>query len=88
MSPNQVFEHQTIAELAALVGKGVHSVADREVKTGPIPLTPIQHWFFGQNFPWLLHEMAGWQRFVLLGVGSELVAVTALMVMFRRRGWF
>src|SRR5439155_22543766 len=51
LSPNQVLEHQTIAELAALVGKGVHSVADREVKTGPIPLTPIQHWFFGQNFP-------------------------------------
>jgi magnesium transporter len=52
-----------------------------------LPLTFVTG-FFGQNFPWLIGEMRGWERFVLLGVGSELVAVTALLVVFRRRGWF
>ena len=51
VTPKQVFEHQTIAELAALVGKGVDSTADQGVMTGSVPLTPIQHWFFEQNFP-------------------------------------
>jgi magnesium transporter len=51
-----------------------------------LPLTFITG-FFGQNFAWLVRNISGWQEFVALGVGSEIVAVVLLMVLFRRRGW-
>ena len=44
--------------------------------------------FFGQNFGFLVREIGSWQTFVVLGLGTELIAVVALYVMFRRRGWF
>ena len=44
--------------------------------------------FFGQNFGFLVKEIGSWQTFVLLGLGSEVVAVIALFVMFKKRGWF
>jgi amino acid adenylation domain-containing protein/non-ribosomal peptide synthase protein (TIGR01720 family) len=41
-----VFLHQTIAELATVVG-AADDAADEDVPVvGPVPLTPIQHWFF------------------------------------------
>jgi magnesium transporter len=44
--------------------------------------------FFGQNFGWLTREIGRWQTFVGVGVGTELVALAILVVMFKRRGWF
>jgi magnesium transporter len=44
--------------------------------------------FFGQNFPWLVDHVGGWGAFVGLGIGIELVALTILLVYFKRRGWF
>jgi amino acid adenylation domain-containing protein/non-ribosomal peptide synthase protein (TIGR01720 family) len=46
LTPRQVFQHQTIAELASLVGRAVPAPAVEAVATGPVPLTPIQRWFF------------------------------------------
>ncbi len=44
--------------------------------------------FFGQNFAWpLAHLQTGFGDFLLLGIGSELVAITLLLILFRRRGW-
>jgi magnesium transporter len=44
--------------------------------------------FFGQNFTWPLnHYLMGFRNFVFLGLGSELAAIVALMVLFWRRGW-
>ena len=43
--------------------------------------------FFGQNFAWLVGHLGGWEVFVVLGLGSELVAVGGLYWLFRRRGW-
>ncbi len=44
--------------------------------------------FFGQNFAWpLAHLQTGLGSFLFLGIGSELVAITLLMILFRRRGW-
>jgi magnesium transporter len=44
--------------------------------------------FFGQNFAWLnAHWQAGLGDFVFLGIGSELVAITLLFMLFKRRGW-
>jgi magnesium transporter len=44
--------------------------------------------FFGQNFGFLVKEIGSWQTFVFLGLGTEVVAVVALFVMFKKRGWF
>ncbi|MDC3961542.1 non-ribosomal peptide synthetase [Polyangium jinanense] len=44
----QVFEHQTIAQLAAAVGTQAAS-ADQGAVSGPVPLTAIQRWFFAQD---------------------------------------
>jgi magnesium transporter len=44
--------------------------------------------FFGQNFAWLTnHLQVGLGWFLFLGLGSELVAIVLLLILFRRRGW-
>jgi non-ribosomal peptide synthase protein (TIGR01720 family) len=49
--PDQLFKHETIAELAAVVGITNVVQAEQGDVTGYIPLTPIQRWFFEQNNP-------------------------------------
>ncbi|MEP7339013.1 MAG: amino acid adenylation domain-containing protein, partial [Acidobacteriota bacterium] len=53
--PKQIFQHQTIAELAAVSGSGETVRADQGTVTGDVPLIPIQHWFFEQNLPDVHH---------------------------------
>jgi non-ribosomal peptide synthase protein (TIGR01720 family) len=48
LTPKQVFEHQTVAELAARAGLAAASPAAQETAAGQLPLTPIQQRFFGQ----------------------------------------
>ena len=44
--------------------------------------------FFGQNFAWpITHIQNGLGDFLFLGIGSELVAIVLLFMLFRRRGW-
>ncbi|HET9362164.1 MAG TPA: amino acid adenylation domain-containing protein [Vicinamibacterales bacterium] len=45
LTPRQIFEHQTIAELAAVAGVG-EVAAEQGAVTGAVALTPIQRWFF------------------------------------------
>src|SRR5439155_21993673 len=52
-----------------------------------LPLTFITG-FFGQNFDWMVSHVHSWPMFLVLGVGSEIVALLALLAFFRRRGWF
>jgi amino acid adenylation domain-containing protein len=51
VSPRDLLQHQTVAELAALAV--VHNQESQpvggELVTGAVPLTPIQHWFFEQQ---------------------------------------
>ncbi len=49
LTPQQLFEQQTIAKLAEVVSTTQVEQAEQGLITGPIPLTPIQHWFFEQN---------------------------------------
>ena len=67
-APRQLFQHQTIAELAAVI----EPVAESKAKTGQhanlVPLTPIQHWFFEQSFP----ERNHWNMARLLDVFPRL----------------
>jgi len=50
LTPRQFFEHQTIADLAAVAEPATVVEAGKVDVNGPAPLTPIQHWFFEQQF--------------------------------------
>jgi len=43
--------------------------------------------FFGQNFAWLVNRLGSPETFFGIGLGTEVLAVVGLLVMFRRRGW-
>jgi magnesium transporter len=43
--------------------------------------------FFGQNFAWLVGRLGSLPTFLLVGIGTEVVAVAALYWLFHRRGW-
>lgn len=49
LSPQQIFQNQTIAELAAVVDTAPVTTAAQNPVTGPAPLTPVQRWFFEQK---------------------------------------
>ncbi|WP_414582650.1 SDR family NAD(P)-dependent oxidoreductase [Scytonema sp. PCC 10023] len=64
LTPQQLFEHQTIAELAKVVSTTQVVQAEQGLVTGPVPLTPAQHQFFELNQP----EPHYWNQAVLLEV--------------------
>jgi magnesium transporter len=44
--------------------------------------------FFGQNFAWpIAHLQENGYLFAFLGIGSEVVAIAILFMLFKRRGW-
>ena len=43
--------------------------------------------FFGQNFSWLVSRIGTTAAFFGIGIGTEVVAVVALLALFRSRGW-
>ncbi len=78
LTPKQIFENQTIAELAALVsttgnGESAIQLAEQGLVTGNVLLTPIQKWFFAANQPSIHH----WNQSFLLTV-EEPVDTSAL----------
>ncbi|HEY0475638.1 MAG TPA: amino acid adenylation domain-containing protein, partial [Kribbella sp.] len=46
LMPRDVFNHPTVAGLAASVAEAVPVPAEQGPVTGEVPLTPIQHWLF------------------------------------------
>ncbi|MFQ4162309.1 non-ribosomal peptide synthase/polyketide synthase [Scytonema millei] len=62
LSAKQMFEYQTIAELAAVADTTGAITAQQGVVSGVLPLTPIQQWFFEKNFAVSAH----WNQAVLL----------------------
>ena len=64
LTPKQLFEHQTIARLAAVAGSGPEILAEQGTVTGAVPLTPIQRWFFAQGF----RNQHHWNQSLLLEV--------------------
>jgi len=54
LSPRQLFQHQTVSELAVVAGTPAQ-VADQGTVTGRVPLTPVQARFFELNQPELHH---------------------------------
>ncbi|ADO68947.1 non-ribosomal peptide synthetase [Stigmatella aurantiaca] len=49
LRPRQLFEHQTIMELAKVASSAQVLHAEQGRVTGSVPLTPIQRWFFEQE---------------------------------------
>jgi amino acid adenylation domain-containing protein/non-ribosomal peptide synthase protein (TIGR01720 family) len=69
VTARQLFQHQTIAQLARVVTPAPpRPAAPREHITGAIPLTPMQRWFFRQGFPDPHH----WNQDILLEVRQPL----------------
>ncbi len=68
LSVRHIFQHPTIAELAAVSGVGPIIQAKQGIVVGELPLTPIQHWFFEQNQP----EANHWNQSVMLTVNVPL----------------
>lgn len=52
-----------------------------------LPLTFITG-FFGQNFGWMVERVDSAAAFFVLAIGVQLAAIGALVVYFRRQGWF
>ncbi|HEV7508319.1 MAG TPA: SDR family NAD(P)-dependent oxidoreductase [Thermoanaerobaculia bacterium] len=69
LTPRQVFQHQTIAGLAAASTGGTVRALQGLV-VGDVPLTPIQHWFF-ESLPQAPHH---YNQAVLLRCGEYLEA--------------
>ncbi|WP_327331611.1 non-ribosomal peptide synthetase [Calothrix rhizosoleniae] len=49
ISAKQIFQHQTIAELARVAGSVTAVECNQGTVTGSAPLTPIQEWFLAEN---------------------------------------
>jgi non-ribosomal peptide synthase protein (TIGR01720 family) len=68
LTPQQVFQHQTIAAMAAVAGTQKAIQAEQGLVTGALPLTPIQEWFFDKESP----ESHHFNQSVLLEVRGAL----------------
>jgi magnesium transporter len=44
--------------------------------------------FFGQNFGWMVGHIGRWETFLGFGIGTEVVAMAALLFYFKKRHWF
>ncbi len=69
ITPKQVFQNQTIAELARVANTTVRVNAQQGIVTGVAPLTPIQHWFLAENPPAAHH----FNQSVLLQIPNDII---------------
>ncbi|MCU0533545.1 MAG: amino acid adenylation domain-containing protein [Hydrococcus sp. Prado102] len=68
LTPKQIFEHQTIAKLAANAEPSTKIESEQGLITGSVPLTPIQRSFFEQDLPQPHH----WNQSVLLELNQKI----------------
>ena len=68
LTPRQIFQHQTIARLTADLASVKTAAAEQGAIAGPVPLTPIQSWFFERKLPVPHH----FNQSVLLQLRSDL----------------
>ena len=68
----QIFQYQTIGHLSEVVQEQAAVVvqAEQGIVSGPAVLTPIQHWFFAQQFVQQQH----WNQALLLSVPVQVTA--------------
>ncbi len=68
MAPSDIFANQTVAELAAVSHSETADLAEQGLVTGSVPLTPIQKWFFAQDFT----EPNHWNQSLWLDLAADL----------------
>jgi amino acid adenylation domain-containing protein/non-ribosomal peptide synthase protein (TIGR01720 family) len=68
LTPQQVFEHQTIAALADVAGSVEAVRAEQGIISGAAPLLPMQKWFFSQQ----IEERHHYNQSVMLDVPANL----------------
>ena len=67
ISPKEIFQFQTLAQLAQSVDKSLPALAQQELVTGSVPLMPIQHWFLERGWS----EPHHFNQYVLLRVPAD-----------------
>ena len=67
LAPNQIFEHQTISDLA-LFAKTENKNTGEETIVGNVPLLPIQHWFFEEH----KNDPDHWNQAIMFDVPENL----------------
>ncbi len=80
LAPNQLFDHQTIAalaEVATTAEPATPAEAEQGVLEGPSPLSPMQAWFFEQQFANAHHFNQSVSLEVPVGNFDELAAAEA-----------
>jgi amino acid adenylation domain-containing protein/non-ribosomal peptide synthase protein (TIGR01720 family) len=70
ITPRQIFQHQTVAELAVVAGVARARAREEGPVTGPVPLTPVQRWWLSDD-PVDPHHF---NQSVLLEAASPMVA--------------
>jgi amino acid adenylation domain-containing protein/non-ribosomal peptide synthase protein (TIGR01720 family) len=73
LTPKQLFQNQTIAQLATIVGTAKVVVAEQGLVTGEVPLTPVQQWFFEQDLSEAWHYNQSLLLEVREGTDAELL---------------
>ena len=68
ITTRQMFQFQTIADLASVIETDFKTETDQNIVTGDVPLTPVQHWFFEQN----LNEPGHFNHNLLVDVPKNL----------------
>ncbi|MFC0562219.1 non-ribosomal peptide synthetase [Halalkalibacter alkalisediminis] len=68
MTPKDLFESQTVRELASVVGETTQSVVSQDLVSGPVPLTPIQSWFLNENHQNIHH----WNQSIVISKNHQL----------------
>ncbi len=68
LAPGQLTENPTIAALASMIGTDKPVQAEQGPVSGTVPLSPIQHWFFEQQFV----ESQHWNQWMILELSSPL----------------
>ncbi|MEM7354925.1 MAG: amino acid adenylation domain-containing protein, partial [Acidobacteriota bacterium] len=97
-TPRDLFQHQTVDRLATVAQAAAVPTSDQGAIVGPVPLLPIQHWFFERDWsqPWHYNWAAVWSTPRPLAFAPLLRAVErleghhdALRLRFRRHddGW-
>ncbi|MEO8446523.1 MAG: amino acid adenylation domain-containing protein [bacterium] len=71
ITPKQIFQYQTIAELSLVAELVKEQNSDQGMVTGELPLTPVQHWFFERDLP----EPQHYNHSVLLKVPKGLNSI-------------
>jgi amino acid adenylation domain-containing protein/non-ribosomal peptide synthase protein (TIGR01720 family) len=64
ITPAMLFQHPTLAQLASVAESSAGVPQEEGPMTGPVPLGPIQRWFFRQDLP----ERHHWNQALMLEV--------------------